>query len=152
MGLFQMPPGECATLLGLQYDLFQICVFFYKHFKILFVSQAAEKALKAVQYSRNPSKTNVHDLVQISITLDDSVLETLSRDLQCHLGDSTRMRYPDQMEFPGIPNDVYTEEKARYAKEMARKFWITSKRKLCEVSNVKCKSWNTFSNQLFILN
>lgn len=93
--------------------------FLYKHFKIFFVSQAAEKALKAVQYSRNPSKTNVHDLVQISITLDDSVLETLSRDLQCHLGDSTRMRYPDQMEFPGIPNDVYTGEKARYAKEMA---------------------------------
>lgn len=86
---------------------------------ILFVSQSAEKALKAVQYSRNACKTNVHNLVQNSITLDDSMLVTLSRDLECHLGDSTRMRYPDQMVFPSIPNDVYTEEKALCAKQIA---------------------------------
>ncbi|XP_015771474.1 PREDICTED: sacsin-like [Acropora digitifera] len=81
--------------------------------------QSAEKALKAVQYSRNACKTNVHNLVQNSITLDDSMLVTLSRDLECHLGDSTRMRYPDQMVFPSIPNDVYTEEKALCAKQIA---------------------------------
>lgn len=107
-----------CSLLGIQYDLLQICVF-YNHFKILFVSQAAEKALKAVQYSRDAYKTNVHNLEQNSSTLDDSMLVTLSRDLEGQLGDSTRMRYPDQIEFPRIPNDVYTEEKARYAKQMA---------------------------------
>ena len=47
------------------------------------------------------------------------MLETLSRDLECHLGDSTRMRYPDQVVFPNIPNDVYTEETARKAKQTA---------------------------------
>ncbi|XP_015767810.1 PREDICTED: sacsin-like isoform X1 [Acropora digitifera] len=81
--------------------------------------QAAEKALKAVQYSRDAYKTNVHNLVQNSSTLEDSMLVTLSRDLEGQLGDSTRMRYPDQIEFPRIPNDDYTEEKARHAKQMA---------------------------------
>ena len=93
--------------------------FFYNYSKILFVSQAAEKALKAVQYSRDACKTNVHSLVQNSSTLEDPMLVTLSRDLEEQLGDSTRMRYPDQIEFPRIPNDVYTEEKARHAKQMA---------------------------------
>lgn len=77
--------------------------------------QAAEKGLKAAQYSRNASKTNVHNLVQNSLMVDDSELTTLSQDLERNLGDSTRMRYPDQMEFPRIPNDVYTEEMARQA-------------------------------------
>lgn len=87
--------------------------------KILFASQAAEKALKAAQYSRNGWRTNSHDLEQNSIILHESKLETLSRDLERCLGDSTDMRYPDKMKLQRIPNEVYTEEKARNAKQMA---------------------------------
>ncbi|XP_068723196.1 sacsin-like isoform X3 [Montipora capricornis] len=91
--------------------------------------QAAEKGLKAAQYSRNASKTNVHNLVQNSLMLEDSKLATLSQDLEGQLGDSTRMRYPDQMQFPRIPNDVYTEEKARQALQVATQILYLVRRK-----------------------
>ena len=94
-----------------------------------FVYQAAEKGLKAAQYSRNASKTNVHNLVQNSLMLEDSKLATLSQDLERQLGDSTRMRYPDQMQFPRIPNDVYTEEKARQALQVATQILYLVRRK-----------------------
>ena len=35
------------------------------------------------------------------------------------MGDSTRMRYPDRLDYPKIPNDVYTEEDAHQALEAA---------------------------------
>ena len=81
--------------------------------------QAAEKALKAAQYSVDAYKTNVHNLVQNALTLDDSNLTTLSRQLETRLGDSTRMRYPDQVCFPQIPNDVYSRDMAHNAVELA---------------------------------
>ncbi|KAJ7380186.1 hypothetical protein OS493_010897 [Desmophyllum pertusum] len=81
--------------------------------------QAAEKALKAAQYSVDAYKTNVHNLVQNSLKLDDSQLTTLSSQLESHLGDSTRMRYPDQVSFPQIPSDIYSREMAQDALELA---------------------------------
>lgn len=81
--------------------------------------QAAEKALKAAQYSVDSNKTNVHNLVQNSLSLDDSQLTTLSDQLEKCVGDSTRMRYPDQVDIPQIPSDVYTEEIARDAVDLA---------------------------------
>ncbi|XP_044170416.1 sacsin-like isoform X2 [Acropora millepora] len=81
--------------------------------------QAAEKALKAAQYSRNGCRTNSHDLEQNSSILHESKLQTLSRDLERYLGDSTDMRYPDKMKLQRIPNEVYTEERALSAKQMA---------------------------------
>ena len=83
------------------------------------VFQAAEKALKAAQYSLDSNKTNVHNLVQNSLSLDDSQLTTLSGQLESRVGDSTRMRYPDQVNFPEIPSDVYSEETARDAVDLA---------------------------------
>ena len=83
--------------------------------------QAAEKALKAAQYSVDVHKTNVHDLVQNALKLDDSQLTTLSSQLENYLGDSTRMRYPDQVCFPRIPNDVYSQDMAQEALGLARK-------------------------------
>ena len=83
--------------------------------------QAAEKALKAAQYSVDAHKTNIHNLVQNSLTLDDSQLTTLSSQLENHLGDSTRMRYPDQVCFPRIPNDVYSRDMAQEALGLARR-------------------------------
>ncbi|KAL9966872.1 hypothetical protein ACROYT_G025008 [Oculina patagonica] len=81
--------------------------------------QAAEKALKAAQYSVDAYKTNVPNLVQNSLTLDDSQLITLSSQLEARVGDSMRMRYPFQVSFPQIPNDVYSREMARTALELA---------------------------------
>ena len=86
----------------------------------LFLLQAAEKALKAAQYSVDAHKTNIHNLVQNSLILDDSQLTRLSSQLENHLGDSTRMRYPDQVWSPQIPNDVYSQEMAHDALELAR--------------------------------
>lgn len=37
------------------------------------------------------------------------------------MGNSTRMRYPDRMAYPKIPKDVYNEEKATKAYEIANK-------------------------------
>ena len=82
--------------------------------------QAAEKALKAAQYLVDAHKTNIHNLVQNSLTLDDSQLTTLSSQLESRLGDSTRMRYPDQVCFPRIPNDVYSNDMAQEAVGLAR--------------------------------
>ena len=77
--------------------------------------------MKAAQYTVGASKTSVHDLVQNSLVLDDSHLTSLSEKLELLVGDSTRMRYPDQVRSPNdeIPNDVYTEKIARMALELA---------------------------------
>ena len=77
--------------------------------------QATAKALKAAQYSVDAHETNIHNLVQNSLALDDSQLTTLPRQLESRLGDSTRMRYPDQVCFPRIPNDVYSRNMAQLA-------------------------------------
>ena len=78
--------------------------------------------MKAAQYTLDASKTNSHNLPQNSLMLDDSQLTTLSGQLERHVGDSTRMRYPDQVHSPDqIPNDVYSEEMARRALELAKK-------------------------------
>ena len=41
--------------------------------------------------------------------------------LESLVDDSTRMRYPDRMAYPKIPKDVYCEEKATTAYEIANK-------------------------------
>ena len=79
--------------------------------------------MKAAQYSVDSSKTNVHNLVQNSLTLKDSNLTSLSSDLESLLGDSTRMRYPDQLCCPRIPSDSYTQEMAREALQLATKIF-----------------------------
>ena len=78
--------------------------------------------MKAAQYTLDASKTNVHNLLQNALMLHDTQLTTLSGQLEGHVGDSTRMRYPDQVLSPDkIPNDVYSEEMARRALELATK-------------------------------
>lgn len=77
--------------------------------------------MKAAQYDVDASKTNVHNLVQNCDSLDDPELTQLATELESLVGDSTRMRYPDRMSYPQIPNDVYKAEKAREALEIARK-------------------------------
>lgn len=83
--------------------------------------QAAEKALKAARYSKDADKTNVHNLVENCYGLEDPQLVELARELENLVGDSTRMRYPDRMSYPQIPNDVYSQGMAQKAREIAEK-------------------------------
>ncbi|KAL9966853.1 hypothetical protein ACROYT_G024983 [Oculina patagonica] len=83
--------------------------------------QAAEKALKAAQYKIDADKTSVHNLVENCNGLGDSELTELAWQLEILVGDSTRMRYPDRMRFPQIPNEVYSAEMAQEALQLAKK-------------------------------
>ena len=83
--------------------------------------QAAEKALKAARYCKDADKTNVHNLVDNCYSLEDPELVQSARELESLVGDSTRMRYPDRMSYPQIPNDVYSKAMAERAKEIAEK-------------------------------
>ena len=92
--------------------------------------QAAEKALKAARYCKDADKMNVHNLVENCYGLEDSELVESARELESLVGDSTRMRYPDRMCYPQIPNDVYSQDMAARAKEIAEKIVERVKRKL----------------------
>lgn len=84
------------------------------------IFQSAEKALKAAQYADDAFKTNVHNLMRNASRLGDSELTKLANQLERKVVDSTRMRYPDQVSYPQIPNDVYSMETAHEALELAR--------------------------------
>ena len=78
--------------------------------------------MKAAQYMVDANqKTNDHVLVVNCCGLDDSELKGLARELECLLGGSTMMRYPDQIKPPEVPNDVYSAKDALEALELARK-------------------------------
>jgi len=83
--------------------------------------QAAEKALKAAQYTIDADKTSVHNLVQNCNSLNDSELTELVWQLEDLVGDSTRMRYLDRMHFPQTPKDVYSAQMAQQALQLAKK-------------------------------
>jgi len=82
--------------------------------------QAAEKALKAAQYADDTFKTHAHSLIRIAGRLGDSQLANIANQLENRVIDSTRMRYPDQLCYPQIPNDVYTGRMAHEVLELAR--------------------------------
>ena len=90
-------------------------------FSIFSSSQAAEKALKAAQYAVDSDRTRVHNLPENCCDLNDPELSNLAMQLECLVGDSTRMRYPDRMCFPQIPNEVYSAEMAQQALQLVRK-------------------------------
>ena len=83
--------------------------------------QAAEKALKALQYKVDANqKTKDHNLYQNCCNFDDHELTQLAGQLEGLVVNSAHMRYPDTMSYPKIPNDVYTAEKAEKALDFAR--------------------------------
>lgn len=59
--------------------------------------------------------------MRIVFGLGDSELLELARQLENLVVDSTRMRYPDRVSYPQIPNEVYSGETAETAYELARK-------------------------------
>ncbi len=80
--------------------------------------------MKAAQYMVDANqKTNDHDLITICSGLDDSELMEPASELEYLLGGSTMMRYPDRIrsQYPKIPNEVYSAERALEALELARK-------------------------------
>ena len=95
--------------------LFFNCVWLFMSF------QAAEKALKAMQYNVDANqKTNDYNLCQNCCDFDDHELTQLAGQLEGLVVNSAHMRYPDTMSYPKIPNDVYTAQKAEKALDLAR--------------------------------
>ncbi|XP_073236721.1 sacsin-like [Porites lutea] len=86
--------------------------------------QAAEKALKAVQYNVDANqKTNDHNLVLNCHGFDesDAELKDLAAQLERLVINSVHMRYPNTMSYPNIPHDVYTAVHAEEAFRIATK-------------------------------
>lgn len=67
------------------------------------------------------NKMNVHNLVENCVGLNDPELTDLASQLESLVGDSARMRYPDNMCYPQIPHDVYSAQMAQQALEIAKK-------------------------------
>ena len=84
--------------------------------------------MKAAQYSKDADKTNVHDLSDNARGLGDAVLSSLASQLECLVGGSARMRYPDRTFFPSIPHDVYSLTMAQEAQEYAENILAGAKR------------------------
>lgn len=77
--------------------------------------------MKAAQYADDAFKTHAHSLIRIAERLDDLQLASLANQLECRVVDSTRMRYPDQICYPWIPNEVYSETTAHEVLDLAKK-------------------------------
>ena len=92
------------------------------HSELFYSFQAAEKALKAVQYNEDANqKTNDHNLALNCCGFDDAVLRDLAVQLERLVISSVHMRYPDTMSYPKIPHDVYTAAQAEEAFRIATK-------------------------------
>ena len=94
------------------------------HGELFYSFQAAEKALKAVQYNVDANqKTNDHNLVLNCHGFDesDAELKDLAAQLERLVISSVHMRYPDKMSYPKIPHDVYTAVHAEEAFRIATK-------------------------------
>ena len=67
------------------------------------------------------NKMNVHNLVENSLGLSDPELTDMAGQLKSLVGDSARMRYPDNMCYPRIPHDEYSAQMAHEALRIAKK-------------------------------
>ena len=71
--------------------------------------------------------------MRIVSRLGDSELLELARQLENLVVDSTRMRYPDRVCYPQIPNEVYSGETAVTAHELARKIVDKVRKKVAKL-------------------
>ena len=117
--------NRIATHVGYLFALNPHCFIVITTCYLLFVFfslQTAEKALKAVLYRRNADhelKTS-HDICFIACCVLDTQIRELVSKLDSVARYHTRMRYPDFLEFPKIPSDVYNESEAREACDLAQ--------------------------------
>ena len=63
----------------------------------------------------------MHNLTKNASCLGDTELTNVANDLESCVEDSTRMRYSDRLNYPEIPNDVYTAALANEALRLATK-------------------------------
>lgn len=68
-------------------------------------------------YHRDSSDGNLrsHELVALATSVKDGPLLELAHDLQLCVGSHTHMRYPDVLNYPKIPADIYTADQATRA-------------------------------------
>lgn len=95
--------------------------------------QAAEKALKAAQYTLHAEKTDDHNLNRICNGLNDAELANFASQLEALVGGSARMRYPDCFTCPQIPHEVYSSQQARESLHLATEIVTRVKPKIDEV-------------------
>ena len=72
----------------------------------------------------------MHNLTKNASCLGDAELTNVANDLESCVEDSTRMRYPDRLNYPEIPNDVYTAALANEALRLATKILDRVRQKL----------------------
>ncbi|XP_062586452.1 sacsin-like isoform X2 [Saccostrea cucullata] len=96
--------------------------------------QSAEKALKALLFQIDADKVErIHSLVAISYGIDDTEVSGLACQLEGITGNYFQMRYPDAV--PGghgmaTPSDIYTQNQAEQAVELAGKILELVRRKI----------------------
>ncbi|XP_067020991.1 sacsin-like [Acropora muricata] len=81
--------------------------------------QAAEKALKAAQFTIDADSSYGHRLTELCGNLNDPELPLLASKLDILLGNYARTHYPDKVSFPRIPNEVYNKQMALDALQLA---------------------------------
>ncbi|PVD20278.1 hypothetical protein C0Q70_20775 [Pomacea canaliculata] len=76
--------------------------------------QAVEKALKAVLFSEDADKVPAysHDIGSLAFLTNDSEIIGWTMEIESIVGVHTRMRYPDSLTYPKIPDDFYSDEQA----------------------------------------
>lgn len=99
--------------------------------QIWLYSQAAEKVLKAALYLEDrdaaqsyQSGSQCHSLTAVAQQLSCSSILSLARDMECHVGHHTYMRYPTSL---GVPCDRYAQHDAEFMLEKAADLMKTLK-------------------------
>ncbi|XP_052093808.1 sacsin-like [Mytilus californianus] len=82
--------------------------------------QAAEKALKAVQISKDDKKAKKHHSLITEVSMSNPTLQKAAKNLERLVGDYTRMRYPRPAYFPKTPSDLYSISDAIEALRLAK--------------------------------
>ncbi|XP_022786054.1 sacsin-like [Stylophora pistillata] len=95
--------------------------------------QAAEKALKAAKYTLHAEKTNDHNLIRNCDGLNDAEIANFASQLENLVGSSARMRYPDCIWPPQIPNEVYSSREAQRALQLATEIVTRVKTKIQDI-------------------
>lgn len=88
---------------------------------IFFPFQASEKALKAVlfwSYADHDLRDS-HDICSIAEQINDVQIHAMADQLDQLLPNYSNLRYPDVLEFPRIPADVYDATRAMEACQLA---------------------------------
>ena len=86
---------------------------------VIYLPQAAEKALKAAQYTLHAEKAVDHNLNRICNGLNDAEIANFASQFERLVGGSARMRYPDCFTCPQIPHEVYSSQQARESLHLA---------------------------------